>query len=55
MKFWARVLEPLSVKDYSHLFPVNQHIYFRPYWPVGHKKIQFSLLYTLCQADNKFI
>lgn len=47
-------MEPLSVKDYSHLLPLNQDIYFHAYEPVGHTKNQFSLLCNLCQAD-KFI
>lgn len=35
-------MEPLSVKDYSHLLPLNQDIYFHAYEPVGHtqKKIK---------------
>lgn len=47
-------MERFSVKDYSHLLPLNQDIYFHAYEPVGHTKNQFSLLCNLCQAD-KFI
>lgn len=48
-------MEPLSVKDYSHLLPLNQDIYFHAYEPVGHtKKISLALCVTSARQTNSF-
>lgn len=46
-------MEPLSVKDYSHLLPLNQDIYFHAYEAVGHthtQKIKVSLALCVTSA-----